>query len=156
MGFHDEVEPACGSWQELVSELVAMDSEGWVFRGLSNYDYQLLSKLERVLHDAGIYFADWRHRESSAIAFFKERARHYLSDLPDDWDLLSWLALMQHYGAPTRLTDWTVSPFVACYFAYESVRASSKEGDAALWMLNAAKINNRLRVPTSIADHDKR
>ena len=34
---------------------------------------------------------------------------------------LEWLALMQHYGTPTRLLDFTRSPYVACYFALEEL-----------------------------------
>jgi hypothetical protein len=54
-----------------------------------------------------------------------------------DWDLYF---LMQHYGAPTRLLDWTESPVIALYFA---VRDNPGYYDSAVWMLNPYGLNKR-------------
>lgn len=42
---------------------------------------------------------------------------------------------MQHYGCPTRLLDWTHSPYVALYFALIDNPPHSPE-HGALWALN--------------------
>jgi FRG domain-containing protein len=44
---------------------------------------------------------------------------------------------MQHYGAPTRLLDWTHSPFVAAYFACEN----HPDKDGAVWAVHAGTVN---------------
>jgi hypothetical protein len=51
-------------------------------------------------------------------------------DRPFDW----WM-VMRHFGAPTRLLDWTRSPYVAAYFAVQG--SWNDEGtDGAIWQVN--------------------
>jgi hypothetical protein len=125
------------SWEELRSALLNSSGQGWIFRGVSNFEYRLYSALERIFHNAKIPSAEWINREIASLGFFKERAKVVLHNTPQENDLLGWLTLMQHYGAPTRLTDWTTSPFVACYFALDRINDDAK--DAAIWMLPAGK-----------------
>lgn len=46
---------------------------------------------------------------------------------------MEWLALMQHFGAPTRVLDITKSSYVAAYFAIEDATAGD---DCAVWAIN--------------------
>ena len=70
---------------------------------------------------------------------FKRRAQHYLRDIPDELDELEWLALMRHHGAPTRLLDWTRSPYVAAFFA----TSEAKDGEtSAIWAIDIDAIKS--------------
>jgi hypothetical protein len=59
------------------------------------------------------------------------------SDQPD-WD---WYFLMQHSGAPTRLLDWSEGALIGLYFA---VKDNSGFYDAAVWVLDPYKLNERV------------
>jgi hypothetical protein len=62
------------------------------------------------------------------------KARGFLPDPPSDTDYMEWLALMQHYGAPTRLHDWTYSFWAAVLFAVEKAEIDKRKS-CAVWAL---------------------
>jgi hypothetical protein len=110
---------------------------GWIYRGMSSELHSPVSSLERLLHGNRIDPVNAKRMENRGLAFFRQRARLHLKTTPDDEDWLGWLTLMQHYGGPTRLTDWTYSPFVALFFAYQALPEGPDAPDAAIWMLHA-------------------
>jgi hypothetical protein len=90
--------------------------------------------------------------EGALLRKFKRQCYLYTIDPPDDDSTMEWFALMRHYGAPTRLLDWTYSFFVALFFAMENA-----EGEAAIWALNTDWLRDRVRnlIPNKLRALDK-
>ena len=124
------------SWPEykaFVDEL----SENWAFRGQADVCWNLRNAIERT------DFIKLRQGiEAEFVADFQRGARNYLSkdELPEH--LIEWLALMQHHGAPTRLLDFTKSPYIAAYFAFEQC-VIEKDNHVAVWCINFNFLKNK-------------
>ena len=127
----------------------------WLFRGMPS-NFPLQTSLERVLIDAGIELKDAPQVERKLLKEFKRRAHSYVDPLPAHGDVLGWLALMQHYGAPTRLLDWTYSFFVAAFFALRDAVSNppDKRKTAVVWALfrDAFGLNEQARAAKAAYD----
>jgi hypothetical protein len=123
------VELTLNTWQEFLGILENF-TDRWVFRGQSS-DYMITTSLERACNDYQISLSKAPGVEAQLIRDFKRRYSGDGRDIVLN-DTLYCLALMQHHGAPTRLLDWTYSPFVAAFFALEKSVSST----SIVWCLN--------------------
>jgi hypothetical protein len=119
-----------GSWNPALSRF----RSPFAFRGLSRADHVLSSSLVRLAGDADI-----RRLELALLRNFRKYAH---GEAPETDSLWHWLALGQHRGLPTRMIDWTYSPFVALHFATEDLSAYDR--DAVVWCVNFVEANTRL------------
>jgi hypothetical protein len=129
---HRVVRRTIHKWQEFVGIIQGWQCvRNWCFRGQASAKWPLKSSLSRHIKVSKVSKQVWELQETRTRRTFRRKCHLFLDDLPDENDELEWLALMQHHGAPTRLLDFTFSPYVAAFFALE--RATS---DAAIWALN--------------------
>ncbi|MED3992243.1 FRG domain-containing protein [Priestia aryabhattai] len=100
------------------------------YRGVGSSRFDLSTSLMRI---------DNSYMESHLLRNFKKYARSILKDNHNDWELI---AVAQHYGLPTRLLDWSFSPYVALHFATSDISKYNEDG--AIWCLDIEKVNRLL------------
>jgi FRG domain len=129
------------SWDQLNHELhrnawnedLRRYRTSYAFRGVSDYTYKLPTSLNR-LGNPGV--------EPHLIRNFRKYATPEYDNMKDEWH---WLALGQHHGLPTRLLDWTYSPYVALHFATNETDRYDKHG--AIWCLDYFKAREKMPTP---------
>jgi hypothetical protein len=132
---------AC-SWNELQDQLF---EDSWnpelerfrsryAFRGLSDARYPLETTLIRL---RGAFAELERH----LLRNFKKYAHRNVVQRDSLWH---WLSVAQHYGLPTRLLDWTYSPFFAMHFATANIEKFNIDG--VIWAVNYERAHRLLPV----------
>jgi len=126
-------------------------NDPWIFRGQPNSKDQPRPSLERLAEKFSISFGTLPELESALLRHFNRQAHLYVANLPKDEDTIEWLALMRHYGAPTRLLDWTFSFFVGLFFGVRNSKRRICRVGLGLSLVKGssyAGFSNRSRRPS--------
>ena len=132
------------SWEELCEE-VYHDSwkpemgryrSDFAFRGLSDSTYELKNSF---LRNCG----SRPELEYHLLRNFRKYSISKEAQLSASF----WRALVmaQHHGLPTRLLDWTYSPFIAMHFA--TVNTEKYDLDGVIWKVDFVKANQLVNEP---------
>jgi hypothetical protein len=128
------------NWDEFVRSLRRDVFDGepfrrsrYLFRGVSSEDYGLTPSFDRIF---GVGTNRQRVFRELLAAFREESEGQVPAAVLEDE--VQTLALGQHYGLPTRLLDWTDSPYVAAFFAFKgALRHQPLSGRrVAIWVLH--------------------
>jgi hypothetical protein len=125
------------TWEAFLEYITRAPYSNWAFRGERDERWPLYSSLSRYFQNFRVTPAAWPEQERRILRIFKRKAHQFVEKPPDADDDFQWLALMQHHGAPTRLIDFTWSPYVAAFFALERTL-----GDGVVWAMNPACVDS--------------
>lgn len=120
--------------EELIRVLNELPNN-YIYRGHADADWRLESSLERAIGRERWTGANAQRFEEFSLRKFRPKFHLYDQANTAPKTKLEWLALMQHHGVPTRLLDFTESPYVALYFALESYLSQLKK-DFAIFAID--------------------
>jgi len=114
------------------------------FRG-QDASKKLIPKLYRQMRGRRLHTDD--EEEDELRYEFQQRAVQFpTSRVPaGEWE---WYFLMQHYGMPTRLLDWSEGSLLALHFAIRS----NTRSDAAVWVLDPWWLNKLSLTANQLLD----
>ena len=102
-----------GSWHKMLGRF----RSSFAFRGM-----QRNATLNTTLARLG---GPFQKHEGHLLRNFRKYAHR--DSVPGD-SIWNWLSLAQHHGLPTRMLDWTYSPFVALHFVTQDVELFNVDG----------------------------
>ena len=118
------------SWQESLRRF----RSDFAYRGQPDAAAGLVTSLSRL-------GGDYSELERHLLRNFRKYARRDAVAADSSWD---WLALAKHHNLPTRVLDWSYSPYVALHFATAAWPAGA---DAAVWAVDFVRARDALPPP---------
>lgn len=130
-------------------EIHKFKNDGWVYRGQPEAD-DLKTTLERTIYRFQDDLCKQVKKEKKLLREFKRRYHQYADHIPGDEEFLEWFSIMRHFGAPTRLLDFTYSLYIAAYFAIECT-----ESDCAIWAIDGKWTKEQAHIILELPDERK-
>jgi hypothetical protein len=118
-----------GSWNERLGRF----RSSYAYRGMQVANFDLTTSLVRL-------GGDYPRHEDDLLRNFRKYA--YDQGAAMGASVWNWLALAQHHGLPTRLLDWTYSPYVALHFATADLEMYDHDG--IVWCVDYVQSNKLL------------
>ena len=143
----------CHTWESteaIVCQLAGTDEFFW--RGQGDSSWFLCSSLYRFFDGHDVPVTSRTKIERLSIQEFRASHMRVVNQPPsgERISMTDIMVRMQHYGCPTRLLDWTWSPYIAAYFALTDIKPTG----GAIYGLNITKYQAMIGPELPLDDYD--
>jgi len=115
-----------GTWEDFKTWVTQSAKLPYIFRGQTNDSWKLISLWHRLAQDKDL------QAFSSLLPFIHDYVSPWANriwNLDNQLELAAFVGFLRHNRFPTPLLDWTLSPYMAAYFAFEGVNDQEPASD---------------------------
>jgi hypothetical protein len=128
------------TWNELQDRLFTDSWRPVLQRFRSPYAFRGAPEAHHELETSLIQLGgDFAAMEQHLLRNFRKYAQRDVVEHDSVWN---WLSLAKHHGLPTRLLDWSFSPYVALHFATGQLEKFDVDG--VVWAVDYFKVHQHL------------
>jgi len=119
------------NWRDYKSWIsdATMAGVQFYYRGQRKLDWKLQTSFHRVASKSNITLIDYLDKIIPEVQYHSCAALNEIIDVSNEQQFGTFLAKLQHHGFPTPLLDWTLSPYIAAYFAFREIDPHNPDTD---------------------------
>ncbi len=140
------------SYKNWVSQFVK-GKNSYYCRGHANETWKLQTSFHREAAANGITMAQYLDTLIPQVHYYISAVRDEIIDLRKVEEFEAFLALIQHHGFPTPLLDWSLSPYIAAYFAFKEVADKYPQCEnAKIYIFDYVEWTRSFQQPRNLRD----
>jgi len=124
-------------WNHFLKVSAHFENAEKIYRGQADASWRLRPSLTRIFKNYGIGRKEAIDFEKALLTTFQENNTDAFIARLEPSNRILWWSAMQHFGAPTRLLDWSTDINVALYFAV----CDQFDTDGALFCFDDGHLN---------------